>query len=161
MLWKEHSLGPFSQECPISSGSQRKLTCPPGGTWKQEKEERMISTRKTFWELNLCRVSASRDDRKGVPGSESHFRQPGPTDGTSWFISCWCPLSSMTHRFHQLLITSFPSETLIVIYTPWLNSSKTCWGPPELLSSHLPWSLAQWGGFPGVLLCSLLLRGEQ
>lgn len=61
---------------------------------------------------------------------------PGP-------ISCWCLLSSMTHCFHQLLITSFPSEALIVIYTPWLNSSKTCWGPPELVASPCP------GPFPG------------
>lgn len=118
MLWKGHSLWRSPQECPTSSGSERKPACHPGGTWKQGEEGRMISTRKAFWELSLYRVSASRDRGKGVPGSENHFRQPGPTDGTSWATSCWCPLSSMTHRFHQLLITSFPSEALIVIYTP-------------------------------------------
>lgn len=89
------------------------------------------------------KASAGRANGKGIPGPDRHFRQPGPTDLTSWLISCWCLLSSMTHHFHHLLITSFPPEALIVIYTPWLKSSNVL-GPPGLLSSGLHWLPAQW-----------------
>lgn len=54
-------------------------------SWGTRKQgELRILSQKASWELSLTEVSASRASGKGIPGSDHHFRQPGPTDHTSW-----------------------------------------------------------------------------
>jgi hypothetical protein len=61
----------------------------------------------------------------------------------------------MTHRFHQLLITSFPSEALLSSTPPWLRPSERAEGhlncSPLVGPGHLPSEVV----FP---LCFLVLE---
>lgn len=117
MLWREYRWRPSPQEGPTFSGSQRQLTCHPGVT-QQEERRRLCDdfNQAGFLGAKSC-VGFQQGQEEGRSWLRATFQTTGPMDGTSWPISCWYLLSPMTHCFHQLLITSFPSEALIVIYT--------------------------------------------
>lgn len=83
---------------------------------------------KVSWELIPCKGFQQAGPAGRAFLDQMSFQTTRAADHTSWPISCPYLLSSMTHRFHHLLITSFPSAAPIVIYTPWTKSSKMCWG---------------------------------
>lgn len=128
--------GPLSSgEGSASSGSQRELTCHPGGTQQGQRGRSDDFNQEDFLSAESC----------------VGFQQVGTVGKRVWAKIILSdnqgpPLYMLAS---QLLLSPFLRDTWSANYlisfrgsdchlSPWLNSSQRCWGPNELLSSNLP-----------------------